>query len=137
MAKKKSSKLPKTIAGVKVPKQLRKSGGRAVAALKHPLVADLAAAALISAAAALKGNQRVRAAAGDAADKAGDTARGLGAGAASLGTLIAAKAGEGARQLGSAYDSLGAGGTGGGDGSGGAKTKSGKPGKKAKAKKKG
>ena len=57
MAKKRSKKratpkLPKHIAGVKVPKALREPGGRLLAAMESPLMMDLAAAALSAAATA-------------------------------------------------------------------------------------
>ena len=56
MAKKdqQSTKPPKRIAGVKVPKELRKSGAKLVDTLSHPLIADVAAAALMAAAGALR-----------------------------------------------------------------------------------
>lgn len=57
MAKKKkprkdAPKLPKHIAGVKVPKALRAPGGRLLAMIEDPLVMDLAAATLSAAATA-------------------------------------------------------------------------------------
>lgn len=103
MGKNKATKLPKKIAGVKVPKTLRKKGGKVVDALSHPLVADIAAAALLAAAAALRDNKKVRAAAVTAKDEAGDAASGVAGGADSLGTLIAAKAAKTAREFGKAY----------------------------------
>jgi hypothetical protein len=45
-----SAKLPKRIAGVKVPKELREPGGRLLAAMNNPIVIDAAAAALAAAA---------------------------------------------------------------------------------------
>lgn len=101
------AKGPKRIAGLKVPKRMRKRLGKAGGLLQHPLVADLAAAALIAAAAALRENKKVRSAARTAKGKAGDAAHGLGAGVASLGTIIAAKAKEGADFMGHAYESIG------------------------------
>lgn len=55
MAKKKNgkasaAKLPKRIAGVKVPKELRAPGGRLLQAINNPLLIDAAAAALMAAA---------------------------------------------------------------------------------------
>ncbi|HEY0116939.1 MAG TPA: hypothetical protein VGB54_14590, partial [Allosphingosinicella sp.] len=44
------AKLPKRVAGVKVPKQLREPGGKLLDAIRHPLVMDVAAAALMAAA---------------------------------------------------------------------------------------
>jgi hypothetical protein len=48
----KARKLPKHIAGVKVPKALREAGGDLLAAIDKPLMMDLAAAALSAAATA-------------------------------------------------------------------------------------
>lgn len=114
--KSKSTKLPKRIMGVKVPKRLRKRGGRLVDLTAHPLVADVAAAALIAAAAAIRDNKKVRKTADKAYGRAGDLASEAGAGAASLGTIIAAKANEGARRLSAACEAMGDGGDGGGSG---------------------
>jgi hypothetical protein len=49
-----ATKLPKRIAGIKVPKELREPGGKLLEAVRHPLVMDVAAAALIAAAAGLR-----------------------------------------------------------------------------------
>ena len=88
-----ATKLPKRIAGIKVPKELREPGGRLLEAVRHPLVMDVAAAALIAAAAGLR-----KGASGD----------GAGAGAprpkpaADLSALLTATALEGVRRLGDA-----------------------------------
>lgn len=103
-----AKKGPKRIAGIKVPKRMRKRLGKAGGVLQHPLVADLTAAALIAAAAALRDNKKVRSAARKAKSKAGDAANEVGAGVASLGTIIAAKAREGAEYMGDAYAGIGA-----------------------------
>lgn len=126
MAKSKSQKLPKKIAGVKVPKRLRKPGGKALVALRHPLVADIAAAALIAAAGAIRDSRAVRSAAGEVKDKAGD--------AAGLGTVIAATAAQGAKRLGSTLDSLAEDGSSSSDAGKAAKKSKGKGGKKSKSK---
>ncbi|MCM8729656.1 hypothetical protein ACFO8O_01550 [Hephaestia sp. GCM10023244] len=52
MGKTKKTKLPKQIAGVKIPKKLRKKGGKLLAALDTPVGRDLAAAGLMAAIAA-------------------------------------------------------------------------------------
>ena len=104
MAKSKPTKLPKRIAGVKVPKRMRRPGGKVLDALSHPLVADMVAAGLIAAAAAVRDSNSVR----RAANKAGEKALDLRSGAATLGTIIAARAGEGARRLNAAYGELSA-----------------------------
>jgi hypothetical protein len=80
-------KLPKRIAGVKVPKDLRAPGGKIVEALRNPLLMDVAAAALVAAAAGLRESKGRRA--GDGAPKPG----------AELGALLADKAIEGVRKL--------------------------------------
>jgi hypothetical protein len=59
MAKGKS-KVPKKIAGVKVPKKVRKVADSARTAIDNPLVADLIAAALVAAAAKLRDGPKVR-----------------------------------------------------------------------------
>ena len=53
MAKEKKLKVPKRIAGVKVPKKVRKTANKALALADNPVAMDLAAAALTAAAAAL------------------------------------------------------------------------------------
>lgn len=69
MAKKsKKPKIPKKIAGVKIPKQARKAGDKALKlAAEHPVISDIVAAGLLAAAAALTGDRKLR-----------DTARELG-----------------------------------------------------------
>lgn len=91
MAKKKGDKekLPKTIAGVKVPKELRK-GGQFAKFMNDPLVREIALAALAAGLAARKDARRAakRAAVGvgDAAEEAaGDVGRGAGWVKAALG----------------------------------------------------
>jgi hypothetical protein len=83
-----ATKLPKRIAGVKVPKELREPGGKLLEAVRHPLVMDVAAAALIAAAAGLrKGSPS--AGSGTPAPKP----------APDLGALLTATALEGVRRL--------------------------------------
>ncbi|HEY7810371.1 MAG TPA: hypothetical protein VIA98_08330 [Allosphingosinicella sp.] len=48
------SAIPKEIGGVKVPKKLRKLGGKAVKAASDPVVSEVVAGALLAAAAALR-----------------------------------------------------------------------------------
>ena len=69
MAKKsKKSKIPKKVGGVKVPKEVRKAGDKALKlAAEHPVISDIVAAGLLAAAAALTGDKKLR-----------DTARELG-----------------------------------------------------------
>lgn len=103
MAKKgkKGGKLPKKLAGVKIPKTLRKEGAKLGELVKHPLVADLVAAGLVALAAKVGDSKKVQAAAGkagdaasDAAGKTRDMATELGQGAALLATMLANKASE-------------------------------------------
>ena len=119
----KNAKLPKHVAGIKVPRRLRKPGGKTLQALRHPLVADLAAAAIISAAARTASNERLKKASCAAKRKAGHAIHAAGAGAASLGTIIAAKARDGSAKLSAAYQLLG---EGNGQSAGNAKSRSGR-----------
>jgi hypothetical protein len=86
--KAKAKKLPKTIAGVKIPKKLRRQGGGLMALLESPSGRAIAADALIAVAGALAGNRTTRNAALDAGQGAveagahavgrtGDAARGV------------------------------------------------------------
>jgi hypothetical protein len=82
MAKKKNkNKIPKRIAGIKVPKVLRKSSGPLVGLLATPHGREAAAAALSAIAAALVGTPAGRRMAGDAGGAA------VGAGSALAGGL--------------------------------------------------
>lgn len=78
MAKKKkkkaNAKLPKTIAGVKVPKELRKAAGQAAKLAEHPVVSDIVAAGLLAAAASLMETKTVAKAAGAVGEGAEDAA---------------------------------------------------------------
>jgi hypothetical protein len=83
---KKGAKLPRKVAGVKMPKKLRKATRAAVDLAREPVVAEIVAAALLSAAAALRGDKAAKAAtsgaeaaagAGRKAVKLGDSLRAL------------------------------------------------------------
>lgn len=68
----KTSLLPKSIAGIKVPKEVRrKLGGLA----KHPIVADLLAAGLVALAAKLKPEHESEPGTANGVDKSGGTAQ--------------------------------------------------------------
>ena len=67
------NKLPKKIAGVKIPKALRSSGGAVAQIAQNPVAREIFAAALVAAAAALASNKKVQRATGTA----GETAKGL------------------------------------------------------------
>jgi hypothetical protein len=79
--KAKAKKLPKTIAGVKIPKKLRKQGGGLVSLLESPTGRAIAADALIAVAGALAGNRTTRKAVletgGDVVGAGGDAVRGV------------------------------------------------------------
>lgn len=72
----KGFQLPKSIAGVKLPKEARRKLGDLA---KHPLVADIVAAGLIALAAKLKKDRKVRKAASDAVGAAEQTLKDTGA----------------------------------------------------------
>lgn len=75
MAKKdKKTKVPKRIAGVKVPKDLRKKAKVALGLAENPIVRELAAAALTAAAGALAASGQGKRAGAKAADQAGEAA---------------------------------------------------------------
>lgn len=76
MAKHKSKgfRLPKRIAGVKIPKQLRKSGSLA-SVLESPMARQILADALIAAAGALATSRDARHAVGHAGSGAAETVR--------------------------------------------------------------
>ncbi len=101
MAKK--AKLPKRIAGVKIPKKLRKRGAPLYALMGNPMVrnvvADMLAVGLLAAADAMSKQPQVKKAAKkakNAAEGAGETA---GEGAANVGKVLAFIAREGAQAL--------------------------------------
>lgn len=83
-----AARLPKRIAGVKVPKGLRAPAGKLVEAVRDPLVMDIAAAALMAAAAGMREGRAKAAGDGKAGKKAPD-----------IGPLLAAAAIEGVRKI--------------------------------------
>jgi hypothetical protein len=78
MVRKGKKKVPKRIAGVKVPKDLRRKAEVALTLVENPAVRQLAAAALTAAAGALASSSKSKRAATRAADEAGDAAAGAG-----------------------------------------------------------
>jgi hypothetical protein len=65
-------KIPKQIAGVKIPKGARKAGKKAIKlAAEHPVISDIVAAGLLAAAAALTKDRKLQ----DAARELGGEAR--------------------------------------------------------------
>jgi hypothetical protein len=80
---KKSKKLPKKIAGVKVPKDLRKAGGKLAKLAEQPVAREIAMAALAAGLAARKDARR--AAKKAAIETGGEVAEGAGWVSAALG----------------------------------------------------
>jgi hypothetical protein len=95
----KNGKLPKRIAGVKIPKKLRKSGAPLYALLQNPLIADLVAVGLVAAADALAKTQAAKAAGKAAKHGAKDAAEATGSGATSVAGILALAAREGAKYI--------------------------------------
>jgi hypothetical protein len=95
MAKTGKLRVPKKIAGVKVPKKVRKTANTALKFADHPVAMELAAAALTAAAASLRAkNGKGKAEAG--AEESLDTVREQ---AGKLKDLVIAAALDGARRL--------------------------------------
>jgi hypothetical protein len=95
----KNGKLPKRIAGVKIPKELRKRGGEIAVLLNNPLVADIVAAGLLLAADRIAKKPKVKKAGRAAKHAAEDTAEAAGAGAVNVASVLAFAAREGARAI--------------------------------------
>jgi hypothetical protein len=75
---KKEKKAAKADKGLKIPKRLRKIGGKAMELASQPAVSEIVAAALLSAASALRDNEGARKSAAKAGVAALDAAEGLG-----------------------------------------------------------
>ena len=103
----KNGKLPKRIAGVKIPKKLRKRGAPLYALMQNPMVrnvvADMLAAGLLAAADALAKQPKVKKAGKNAGKAAKQTADEVGeaasTGAGNAGQVLAFIAREGAKAL--------------------------------------
>lgn len=72
---KKKGKAKKEESGVKIPKPLRKAGKEALKLAKEPAVAEIVATALLSAAAALRGDKAVAKASKEGGEAAADAGR--------------------------------------------------------------
>src|SRR3546814_14056378 len=70
MGKKSKARLPKQVAGVKIPKKLRKKGGKLLAALDTSLGREVALAGLLTAAAAIARRKSTAASLSSATDGA-------------------------------------------------------------------
>lgn len=98
--KKKAAKAPKEIAGIKLPKPLREPAAQLLKAVQSPVFADVAAAALLSAAAALEEGKKAQTASGDAAGpRTGKGKAAAATTAGALGAMLATKAIEGVAKL--------------------------------------
>jgi hypothetical protein len=73
--KKKDKKGKKDEAGVRIPKPLRKAGKEALKLAREPAVAEIVAAALLSAAAALRGDKGAAKAGKEGAEAAAEVGR--------------------------------------------------------------
>ena len=101
MAKK--NRLPKRIAGVKIPKKLRKRGGQVFAFLDSPVISSIIAAGLLAAADSISRQPKVKKAgkkAGKTAKRvAADTAEATQSNVIDFASILAMAAREGARAL--------------------------------------
>lgn len=96
MAKDKSKKLPKKVAGVKVPKALRKAGEAAAGLAQQPVVGEFVAAALTAAAASLMADTKTaKTVKREGADAASDTVKQ----ASAIGSAVKKVLMEAAREL--------------------------------------
>ena len=99
----KNGKLPKRIAGVKIPKEVRKLSGQIYALLGSPVVANIVAAGLIAAADSLATSKTAKkagkAAKHAAADTGEATAEAASAGAVNVANVVAFAAREAARAI--------------------------------------
>lgn len=98
-SKKKAAKAPKEIAGIKIPKPLREPAGQLLKAVQSPVFADVAAAALLSAAAALREGKASAASDGPTPPKSGRSKAVAATTAGALGAMLATKAIEGVTKL--------------------------------------
>ncbi|WP_166042017.1 hypothetical protein [Sphingosinicella sp. YJ22] len=96
---KKSAKAPKEIAGIKLPKPLREPAAQLLKAVQSPAFADVAAAALLSAAAALQGGKKASASGDPATPRTGKSKAVAATTAGALGAMLATKAIEGVTKL--------------------------------------
>lgn len=99
----KTKKLPKRIAGVKIPKKLRKKGAPLYSLLNQPMVrnvvADVIAAGLLAAADAMAKHPKAKKAGKSAKKKAGEAAEVAEAGSVNVGQVLAFLARESAQAI--------------------------------------
>ena len=99
--KAKAHKLPKTIAGVKVPKELRDAGGMIARLARDPAAREVALAALTAALAARKDTRKL---ARDAVAETGESMRKTGKATSWMGPALTAAAVEAGRLMLDAYE---------------------------------
>lgn len=87
---KRKMKIPKEIAGVKIPKTLRDSGKAAMKLAQNPMARELLSAGLIATAAAVTANSRARKAARQSGKEAGEALSGAASAASDSATRIGA-----------------------------------------------
>ena len=96
-------KLPKRIAGVKIPKELRKRGAPLYALMDNPMVrnvvADMLAAGLLAAADRISKQPKVKKAGKAAKHAAADTAEAAGSNVVDFASILAMAARQGAHAL--------------------------------------
>jgi hypothetical protein len=97
MAKK--NRLPKRIAGVKIPKKLRKRGGQVFALLDSPVVSSIIAAGLLAAADSISRQPKMKKAGKKAKHAAADAADATQSNVIDFASILAMAAREGARAL--------------------------------------
>ena len=95
----KTAKAPKEIAGIKLPKPLREPAAQLLKAVQSPVFADVAAAALLSAAAALREGKKAPSADAPGAGRSGKSKAVAATTAGALGAMLATKAIEGVSKL--------------------------------------
>ncbi len=99
----KNGKLPKRIAGVKIPKKLRKRGGTLYALMDNPMVrnvvADMLAVGLLAAADRISKQPKVKKAGKAAKHAAAETAEAAESNVVDFASILALAAREGARAL--------------------------------------
>lgn len=99
MAKKKKKALPKKIAGVKIPKTLRKSAGSLEAMLETRLGREILASGLMAMAGSLLGSKNVRHAAADAGHDAVDAGSAVAQAAGELGRAAGERLADAAKHV--------------------------------------
>lgn len=97
MAKK--NKLPKHVAGVKIPKKLRKRGGQVYAFLGSPVVSSIVSAALLAAADNISKKPKVKKAGKKVKRAAAESAQATESNVIDFASILAMAAREGAKAL--------------------------------------